>query len=134
MLSITVGKMKFRARLEVDRAPRTCDALRALLPLRAGLLQARWSGQAAWVPFGDRVLDLPPENATSYPAIGELLFYPGGVSEMELLFPYGPTCFASKAGQLAGNHFATIVEGLEQLEELGRLVLWKGEQPLCIDA
>jgi hypothetical protein len=29
-------------------------------------------------------------------------------------------------GQLAGNHFLTIVEGREQLTELGRMVLWQG--------
>ena len=29
--------------------------------------------------------------------------------------PYGRTNFASKAGQLAGNHFLTIVSGAEHL-------------------
>jgi hypothetical protein len=33
-------------------------------------------------------------------------------------------------GQLAGNHFATIEEGREQLSELGRLVLWEGAQKI----
>ncbi len=75
-------------------------------------------------------MGIGPENATSYPSPGELLLYPGGVSETELLFPYGPTCFASKAGQLAGNHFATIAEGAERLQELGDLVLWQGAQPI----
>jgi hypothetical protein len=36
-------------------------------------------------------------------------------------------------GQLAGNHFATIVEGGEQLEELGRVVLWEGAQPISFE-
>ena len=31
-------------------------------------------------------------------------------------------------GQLAGNHFLTVVEGAEQLHEMGRTVLWKGAQ------
>ena len=66
--------------------------------------------------------DLGPEDPTSYPAPGELLLYPGGVSEVEILFPYGDTCFASKAGQLAGNHFATVVDGLEHLQAIGELV------------
>ena len=45
---------------------------------------------------------------------------------------YGPLIrnFASKAGLLAGNHFATVLEGVEQLGELGRKVLWQGAQPL----
>ena len=71
-----------------------------------------------------------PENANSYPRPGELLLYPGGLSETEILFPYGATCFASKMGQLAGNHFATIVEGNENLAELGRLVLYEGAQEI----
>ncbi len=37
---------------------------------------------------------------------------------------------ASKAGALAGNHFATIVEGNEQLRELGRRMLWEGAQEI----
>jgi hypothetical protein len=34
--------------------------------------------------------------------------------------------FASIVGQLAGNHFLTIVEGSEQLRPLGEHVLWHG--------
>jgi uncharacterized protein DUF3830 len=128
VLEITAGPFAFRARLEEELAPRTCAALRRLLPLAGQLVQARWSGESAWVPLGDLETGLGPENANSYPAAGELLLYPGGLSETEILFPYGATCFASKMGQLAGNHFATIVEGAEHLNELGRLVLWEGAQ------
>ena len=129
MLEILSGDFRFAARLE-EEAPQTVAAFRRLLPLESQIIQARWSGQAAWIPFGELDVGVGPENATSYPAPGELLLYPGGLSETELLFPYGPTCFASKAGQLAGNHFATIVEGLEQLQELGERVLWHGAQPI----
>jgi len=58
------------------------------------------------------------------------LFFPGGVSETEILFPYGSTSFASKAGALAGNHFATILESLGLLPELGRKALWEGAQQI----
>jgi hypothetical protein len=130
VLEIAVGPFTFRARLEEELAPRTCAALRRLLPLEEKLCQARWSGESAWVPLGGLETGLGPENANSYPAPGELLLYPGGLSETEILFPYGATCFASKMGQLAGNHFATIVEGGERLHELGELVLWGGAQPI----
>jgi hypothetical protein len=130
VLDIVVGDLRFKARLEEDVAPRTSAAVRKLLPLEAHLLQARWSGEAAWVSLGELDAGVGPENPTSYPAPGELLLYPGGVSETEILFPYGRTCFASVAGQLAGNHFATLVDGVEQLTELGRRVIWDGAQPI----
>ena len=69
-------------------------------------------------------------NATSYPVPGQLLFHPGGISETEILLAYGSVRFGSKVGQLAGNHFLTIVEGAEQLPELGRLTLWQGAQTI----
>ena len=105
-----------------------------MLPLRTQIIQARWSGEAAWIPFGELDLHLDYENHTSHPAPGQLLLYPGGISETEILFPYGATLFASKMGQLAGNHFATIHEGNEHLGELGHLVLWKGAQEISFTA
>ena len=133
MVKITVGSLQFRARLETQNAPKTCAAFRKLLPLRQKLIQARWSGQAAWVPLGDLETGLGYENATTYPGAGELLIYPGGVSETEILFPYGQTAFGSKAGPLAGNHFATIEGGRELLQELGRRVLWEGAQDIVFE-
>src|SRR5205823_6011113 len=118
MLEIASGEHRFVARLE-DAAAQTVEAFRRLLPLESRIIHARWSGEACWIPFGELDLGVGAENATSYPAPGELLLYPGGISETELLFPYGPTCFASKAGQLAGNHFATIAEGTDRLADLG---------------
>jgi hypothetical protein len=130
VLEITVANIRLVARLEEERTPATVAAFRRLLPLESKLIQTRWSGQAAWIPFGDLDLGIGFEDPTSYPAPGELLIYPGGVSETEILFPYGQTCFASKAGQIAGNHFATIVEGREHLAEIGERVLWQGAQPI----
>ena len=130
MLRITAGAFEFSARLEEDDAPATVAAFRRLLPLESRIIHVRWSGEAGWIPFGDLDLGIGFEDPTSYPAPGELLIYPGGVSETEILFPYGDTCFASKAGQLAGNHFATIVEGNEHLRELGRSFLWEGAQEI----
>ncbi len=129
-LQITAGPYQFVARLEDAAAPRTCAAFTEILPFQNKIIHARWSGEAAWIPLGEFKLDVGFENHTSHPSRGDILFYPGGYSETEILFPYGSTCFASKMGQLAGNHFLTIIEGQAQLADLGRLVLWEGAQDI----
>lgn len=134
LLRITAGPFQFTAKMEDEAAPRTCAAFRALLPYRQKLIHARWSGEACWIPLGDFDLGVDYENHTSHPSRGDILFYPGGLSETEILFPYGSARFASKVGQLAGNHFLTIVEGNGQLYELGRLVLWQGAQDIVFEA
>ena len=130
MLEITAAGMRFVARWEDELAPKTVAAFKAILPFDDRIIHCRWSGESNWIPWGDRDLGIGPENATSYPHPGELALYPGGQSETELLFPYGYCNFASKAGQLWANHFATLVEGQAQLRELGRLTLWQGAQPI----
>ncbi len=133
MLRITINKMEFTARMEEEDAPQTCAAFTKLLPFRNKIIHARWSGEAAWIPLGDFQVGVGYENHTSYPSPGQILLYPGGFSETEILFPYGGTRFSSKLGQLAGNHFLTIVSGNEQLRELGRLVLWEGAQDIMFE-
>jgi len=129
-IKITAGPHTFVARLESARAPKTCAKFRSLLPYRENIIHVRWSGEACWIPLGDLDLGLGYENHTSYPAPGEIILYPGGISETEFLIAYGGVRFASKVGQLAGNHFLTIIAGAEQLPELGRLALWQGAQPI----
>lgn len=133
ILTITAGPFVFRAMMEEAAAPQTCAAFRKLLPYRQKIIHARWSGEACWIPLGDFELGVGYENHTSHPSRGDLLFYPGGFSETEILFPYGSACFASKMGQLAGNHFLTVVEGQEQLGEMGRMVLWQGAQDIVFE-
>ena len=133
MLLISAGPHTFRAPLEEERAPQTCAAFAGLLPFRNRIIHSRWSGEAAWIPLGDLQVGVGLENLTSYPAPGEILLYPGGVSETEILFPYGGCRFASIVGQLAGNHFLTVVEGREHLKALGELTLWQGAQDIVFD-
>ncbi|CAN5316085.1 DUF3830 family protein [soil metagenome] len=130
MLTITAGPFTFKARLEEELAPATCAAFKALLPYEERVIHVRWSGEGVWIPMGDADFDLPWENATRHPAPGEFIFYPKGVSETEILLAYGGVAFSSKAGPLAGNHFLTIVEGLENVRPLGKLTLWEGAQPI----
>jgi hypothetical protein len=133
MLAISAGGFEFVARFEEQQAPRTVEAFRRLLPLESRIIHVRWSGEGGWIPLGDLDVGVGPENATRYPSPGEIVFYPGGVSETELLLAYGYVAFASKAGALAGNHFATVVEGNENLRELGRRFLWEGAQPILFN-
>ena len=132
-IQIAVGELRFKARFEREKSPETCAAFEKLLPFRSKIIQARWSGEAAWVPLGDFDLGVGEETTTTTPAPGEILFYPAGISETEILFPYGQASFASKFGPLAGNHFLTVIDGISDLTKLGELVVWHGAQEIVFD-
>jgi Protein of unknown function (DUF3830) len=133
VIRIKAASFEFKARFESERAPCTCAKFRSMLPYRQRIIHVRWSGEGCWIPLGELDLGLKYENHTSYPAPGEIILYPGGISETEILLAYGAVHFASKLGQLAGNHFLTIVEGRDQLRPLGELVLWHGVQHILFE-
>jgi len=131
-LIVRAGPFAFSARLETALAPKTCAAIRRVLPYRQKLIHVRWSGEAMWIPLGEEDFGIGYENHTSFPAPGQMLLYPGGISETEMLLGYGAVHFKSKMGQLAGNHFMTITSDLDDLPKLGKMVLWEGAQPIEI--
>jgi hypothetical protein len=130
LVDIAAGPFRFVGRLEDDLAPATCAVFREFLPWQESLIHVRWSGEGMWIPMGDKAFELPWENHTCYPSPGSFIFYPGGISETEILLAYGEVRFSSKFGQLPGNRFLQIVEGQEHLPELGRLTLWEGAQSI----
>lgn len=130
-IAIEIDGQLFKGRFETDAAPRTVAAFRSLLPYEKQIIHVRWSGEACWIPLGDFDFGLGYENATSHPAPGQFILYPGGVSETEILVAYGPVAFASKAGPLAGNHFLTMTDGLDRLAEIGRGTLWSGAKAIA---
>jgi len=130
LIKIDVAGLCFTAHMESEKALATCKAFAVQLPFRSKLIQCRWSGESDWIPLGDFRWGVGYENHTSHPWPGQILFYPGGISEAEILIPYGACSFSSRVGQLAGNHFMTITEGIEQLPVLGEKVLWEGAQDI----
>lgn len=129
-LQVCIADMVFEARFESAAAPNTVAAFRRHMPFDSKIVHVRWSGEGVWIPLGDKDFGVGYENHTSYPAPGQIILYPGGISETEILLAYGGVHFASKLGQLAGNHFITLTSGLEKLPEVGRLALWEGAQPI----
>ena len=130
-LTIKAGGFTFGARFEADAAPKTVAAFRKAMPFRSQVVHVRWSGEGVWIPLGDLDFGVGYENHTSYPAPGQIILYPGGISETEILLAYGGVHFACKMGQLAGNHFITLTSGLENLHALGTATLWKGAQDIA---
>ena len=133
MLTVRIGSAVFAAVLESELAPQTVEAFQARLPFAGQLVQARWSGESGWVPLGDYDLGVGEENATSHPAPGQVLWHPPGLSEAELLVPYGSTVFSSRVGQLVGNHFLTIRDERGELAEVGRRLMWEGALPISFE-
>jgi hypothetical protein len=129
-LIVRAGEFTFQARFEEQLAPKTVAAFRKAMPFESQAIHVRWSGEGVWMPLGDLDFGVSYENHTSYPAPGQIILYPGGISETEILLAYGGVHFASKMGQLAGNHFITLTSGLENLTAFGKTVLWKGAQKI----
>src|SRR5438552_5840166 len=118
-IKISVGKdFRVVAEFQEKLAPKTCAAFRKLLPYKQKLVHCRWSGEGCWIPLGEFKLDVGYENHTSHPAPGEILWYPGGFSETELIFAYGDVMFSRKDGHLAGNHLLTEDIGAEHFEAI----------------
>ena len=79
-------------------------------------------------------VDLDLENGMAHPCPGQVLLYAGGLSEPELLIPYGPCAFASRSGQLSGTHVITLSGHDSGLAQIGALLLTSGAQALRLQA
>ena len=129
-MNIEIDGYKFDAVFEEINSPKTCEVFRKVIPFEAQVVHVRWSGEGMWIPLGEMDFAVKLEDATSYPTPGQVLLYPKGKSETEILIAYGSVHFASKAGSLAGNHFATITSDLEKLKEIGVSTLWEGSKSI----
>jgi hypothetical protein len=116
-----------------SEAPASIEALKSFLPLETGLMHVRWSGHATWINIDEIELpSVPRENHTVYPSRGDVLFYPGYRNEQEILLACGPTCFKSPAGELAGDHVATVDASDEELAALERETMETGKKNVTV--
>lgn len=129
-LDVVIAGTRFGGKFERGLAPLTVEAFTCRMPFQSQVIHVRWSGEGMWIPLGSMRFDVPPENATRYLAPGQVILYPAGISETEILIAYGPVAFASKAGALAGNHFLTLKGDMEALAEIGHKTLWHGAQDI----
>jgi Protein of unknown function (DUF3830) len=132
-LRLAIGPYSLSAHLEAQSAPKSCEALMSLLPLRKSLLHVRWSGESGWAPLGPVPFALEAEAPIHRPTPGQILLYAGEISEPELLVAYGVTAFACKDGPLSGNHVITIDDGADVLPQIGQDLLWRGALPIEIE-
>lgn len=127
------GLGTFSADLFEDKAPSSVDAMREFLPLESELMHVRWSGHATWVNIDEVELpDIGRENHTVYPSRGDVLLYPGYRNEQEILVACGPTCFKSPAGELAGNHVATLDTSADELAAVENATLENGVHDITV--
>jgi Protein of unknown function (DUF3830) len=126
-LELVVDGEILTAELLPNDAPESVAAVKDFLPLESELMHVRWSGIATWINIDEIDLpEIPRENHTVYPSYGDLLLYPGYRNEQEILVPCGPTCFKSPAGELAGNHFATLDTPRDELRAIEQQTLRDG--------
>lgn len=115
-IRITAAGMTFMAETHPD-APKTVAAFMKLLPYKQKVIHVRWSGERRVDSVGRLENGRGFREPHQPPVRRRHALLPGGYSETEFILAYGSCCFASKMGQLAANHFLTIVEGREQLRE-----------------
>jgi len=135
MFHLRAEDATFHGELCTEVAPESVAALRELTPIESELIHVRWSGNAVWVEIDDLSLPgLPRENHTVYPSRGDVLLYPGYRNVQEILVACGPTCFKSQAGELAGNHVATLDAAPDELRALEDRTLYGGALECELDA
>jgi len=125
-IELLESQVRARARLLDDRAPSTCEAIWNALqsPLEATALHGVWTGRCLEIDLPDshrtfNADDIPLENATTTPVIGDLLwmYLPGGQARSlfegawNVMLAYGPEAvMRTPLGPHPSNVWAEITE------------------------
>lgn len=136
-IKMTSNKFTFIARLEEEKSPKTCEWFLSMLPYTDRMIHVSWSGNACFIRLQDKAYSVPYESPIRIPSKGELILYPGNEPRLqmggELFMAWGQASIATANGNLSGNHFLTIIEGNENIEEYGRLVHTGGAQEITFE-
>ena len=112
----------FEIRLRED-APQTAEAFLKQLPYESGVLQARFSGTEC---FFRMPLKVPQENIAE-PRVGYLAF--NSDHEQAVCIYYGDNIHAANPPY---NHFADVVDHLDELYEVGLRIWHEGRENVKI--
>lgn len=120
-IHIKAGPFDSEARLEQESASKTCELFLSLLPYKQRISHARWSGEGCWIPLGNTDLGLGFENATSYPAPGQFLLYPGGeLAMMDLIL----VLLIAEAAAHAMGEYTSLADGVV-MDAFDHILNWK---------
>jgi hypothetical protein len=132
-IRIKAGPFDFEAKLEQELAPNTCSKFKGMLPFRSKIIHVRWSGEGCWIPLGDLDLGLTYENHTSFPAPGDIIVYPGGISETEILLAMAAYVSPARSGSSPATIFSRSPRAARNLTALGKMTLWQGAQDIVFE-
>ncbi|TWH58120.1 uncharacterized protein DUF3830 [Desulfitobacterium sp. LBE] len=136
-IKITSGEFSFVGRLEEEKSPKTCEWFLNLLPYKETMIHVSWSGNASFIRLKNLGHGVPFEKATCRPSKGEVMMYPGNIPHLqmggEIWIPWGGCVLSCPNGNLAANHFMTIIEGNEKLTEFGQTIHLHGGREVVFE-
>jgi len=131
---ITLPELNVSAKavLHTDKAPKTIEAIKSVLPIERQAFHARWCGNEIWLPVSDLKLETH-ENQTILPSPGEVLLVDHG-GTWDLAIFYGKGWLIGPTGFLPSNHFATIEHGdLADFASAAEQLLIQGAKKIRIE-
>lgn len=116
-----------------DKAPKTCAAVWALLPIEDRTIQVRWSG-AAWRTEKNYPLQIGEvENPVTVLQAGDLIYYDDPRYDLyKIGLAYGRAAWRDFAGDLTVAHIGRITGQLESLVKLCDRIIFDGPKAVRI--
>ena len=124
-ITVEVDGKTYEASIYADKAPNTCRALRAQMPIKGEIFHAMWSGWLGLMLC--ELKSVPLENPHTYLSAGDLLYHP---QHHEIGICYQATQFKEPHAAAFVNLFGRLRGDLTHLVEMGRRLQMTGARPL----